>query len=107
MAQLLIYISQYLAIGACINAIGIIGIRYTGHLCGRLKAKLEIMKGQYNQKMVDEELSKSRETFNDTSWWMKWWTKMVLLWPKAIILYANQIYKLVNEIIYYEKELDA
>ena len=107
MAQLLIYISQYLAIGACINAVGMMTTRYTGILCGRLKARLEIMIGRYNKEMVNEELSKSREAFNDTSWWMKWWTIMVLLWPKAIILYANQIYKLVNEIIYYKKELDT
>lgn len=98
MIQIYSYISWYLAIGAGTSMIGLAITRWLGVICGRLTARLDILQGTADSERVNQELREIREDFNNIPKWMLWWGKMVIFWPRSIVLYVRQSRKTIHEI---------
>lgn len=105
MALIWFYISMYLAIGAGIGSFGILVIRMLGKRIGRLSARIDIRNGDFDIDKVEEEIAETRKEFDDNVWWITWWTKTVVLWPRAIIAFAKTNAKQIQELNQLKKQL--
>lgn len=96
MVQILYYVSLWLAIGGVIGCIGTFTVHAIGIAIGRLDAKILISKGEYNIDKINADIAKVEKDFEENSLqWILWYAKIVILWPKSLLLFGEH---LVNDI---------
>lgn len=107
MVQILYYVSLWLAIGGVIGCIGAFTVRAIGIAIGRLNARILILKGNFDIDKVNADIAKVEKDIEEKSlqWWMLWYAEIVILWPKSLLLFGEQLAKDIKTYVELKKKL--